>query len=84
MCVYQSAAMELRCRITEAITQVDMKLTIEDVADLDENEKTNIQKLYKETLHQCYSFGFDVSLCRVSFCFAILESNNSNITDTHF
>ena len=54
--------MELRHRIADAITQVDQKLTIEDMADLEENEKVNIEKLYRETLHQCYNFGFDVRL----------------------
>ena len=52
--------MELRDHVSDAIAQVDEKLSIEDVGDLEEGEKINIQKLYRETLHQCYSFGFEV------------------------
>lgn len=46
--------------MANSITQVDEKLTLDATADMDETEKVNIQKLYRETLHQCYNFGFEV------------------------
>ena len=54
----QAAAIDLREKVAMAISQVDDKLHLEDIAELDELEK--IEKLYRETLHQCYSFGFEV------------------------
>ena len=60
--MYQTAALDLREKVAYSITQVDDKLTLDDIADMDDVEKTNIQKLYRETLHQCYNFGFEVSV----------------------
>jgi hypothetical protein len=52
--------LELREKVASCITQVDEKLTLGDIAEMDEAEKTNLQKLNRETLHQCYNFGFEV------------------------
>lgn len=52
--------MELRYKVADGIAQVDEKLNLEDITAMDEVEKLHIQKLYRETLHQCYSFGFEV------------------------
>jgi len=52
--------MNLRAHVDHAISQVDEGLNLCDLADMDETEKTNVQKLYRETLHQCYNFGFEV------------------------
>ena len=53
--------MELRENLVAAISEVDNKLTMECHSDLEEKEKPNIMKLYQSTLHQCYTFGFEVS-----------------------
>ena len=47
-------------QVADAIRQVDEKLDLEDIPEMDEAEKLNLQKLYRETLHQCYNFGFEV------------------------
>ena len=52
--------MNLRDHVDHAISQVDYGLNPGDLADMDEGEKVNVQKLYRETLHQCYGFGFEV------------------------
>jgi len=54
--------MNLRDHVDHAILQVDDGLNPGDLTDMDESEKTNVQKLYRETLHQCYGFGFEVCL----------------------
>lgn len=56
----QQAGLYLRERITDAIAQVDEKLALDDIAEMDEVEKASMQKLIRETLHQCYNFGFEV------------------------
>jgi len=58
----QKEVMNLRDHVDHAISQVDEGLNPGDLADMDEMEKINVQKLYRETLHQCYNFGFEVSL----------------------
>ena len=58
----QSAAMELRDKVANAIKQVDEKLSLEEFRDMDEAEKNSILKQYRETLHQCYNFGFEVGI----------------------
>ncbi len=60
--------MGLQEKLANAIKQVDEKLDLDDIPEMDENEKFNIQKLYRETLHQCYNFGFEVrTLCDSKF-----------------
>lgn len=44
----------------QAIKQVDEKLNLEDTEHLDEAEKSHLLKLYRETMLQCYNFGFEV------------------------
>ena len=55
----KSAAMELKDHVAQAITQVDEKLNLDDIPDMEESERYNIMKLYRETLQQCYNFGFE-------------------------
>jgi len=55
--------MNLRDHVDHAISQVDEGLNPGDLADMDEVEKINVEKLYRETLHQCYNFGFEVISC---------------------
>ena len=57
----QKEVMSLRDQVDHAISQVDKCLNPGDLADMDDTEKTNVQKLYRETLHQCYGFGFEVN-----------------------
>ena len=52
--------MDLRHKVADGIAQVDEKLNLDDITVMDEAEKHHIQKLYRETLHQCYGFGFEV------------------------
>ena len=66
-CVLQNSAMELRRNVVSAIAQVDDGFNSRSLSDMPEHERVNIQKVYRETLHQCYSFGFEVrSYCHVS------------------
>ncbi len=58
----QVAGVQLQEKLANAIKQVDEKLDLDDIPEMDENEKINIQKLYRETLHQCYNFGFEVDI----------------------
>ncbi|XP_064627504.1 mitogen-activated protein kinase kinase kinase 4-like [Lineus longissimus] len=55
----RTAALDLREKVADAIQQVDEKLSMDDLADKEENERISLFKLYTETLHQCYNFGFD-------------------------
>lgn len=88
--VWQSAAMTLRERVAYAIAQVDEKLNLEDMADMEDCDKHNIQKLYRETLHQCYNFGFEVSRCRLQPSQSrvnlgvVLKRFSSNASHQHF
>jgi len=52
--------MVLRDDVDRSISRVDDALNPGDLSDMDETEKTNVQKLFRETLHQCYGFGFEV------------------------
>ena len=61
ICLLKNAAMDLRSHVADAICQVKEKLHLDDVDEMDELEKTLIQKNCTETLHRCYGFGFDVS-----------------------
>jgi len=61
----QNAAIDLRDRVAKAIVLVDDKLVLEDLLDLESSDKQSVQKLYRETLHQCYNFGFEVTTRRV-------------------
>ena len=57
----KQAGLDLREKITEAIAQVDEKLNLDDISEMDDVEKLSMQKLIRETLHQCYNFGFEVN-----------------------
>ena len=61
--------MNLRDHVDHAISQADEGLNPGDLADMDEVEKINVQKVYRETLHQCYGFGFEVT-CTI-LCFIV-------------
>ena len=52
--------MELRHGVADAIEQADEQLNSDMLSDVEECERLNITKLYRETLHYCYSFGFEV------------------------
>ncbi|CAH1799809.1 unnamed protein product [Owenia fusiformis] len=52
-------AINLREKVASAIKQVDEKLDINDLSEMDETEKYTIIKLIRETLHQCYNFGLE-------------------------
>ena len=55
--------MSLRDKVDHAILQVEDKLDMEDLADVEDTEITHkIQTLYRETLLRCYNFGCEVSL----------------------
>jgi MEKK4 N-terminal len=58
--VLQNAAINLRQNVANAISLVDEKLNIDDLSEMDESEKVNVLTLFRETLHQCYNFGFEV------------------------
>ena len=75
----RQSAMELRKNIVSAIQQVEESFNTQSIADVDELEVISIEKLYRETLHQCYQFAFDVrtsiSHLLTSFpCFFIVNS----------
>ncbi|XP_013387498.1 mitogen-activated protein kinase kinase kinase 4-like [Lingula anatina] len=55
----KTTAMYLREKVAKAIIQVDEKLNLDDISEREEMEKYNILKLYRETMHQCYNFGFE-------------------------
>jgi len=61
--------MDLRDHVDHAISHVDEGLNPGDLADMDETEKVNVEKLYRETLHQCYGFGFEVTIWKLSLTF---------------
>jgi len=50
----------LRQNVASAISQIDEKLSLDDLSEMDEGEKVNVLTLFRETLHQCYNFGFEV------------------------
>ena len=55
------SAMDLRGNVVSAIQQVEESFNTQSLSDVDELEVISIQKLYCETLHLCYQFGFEVS-----------------------
>lgn len=57
---FQNAAINLRQNVARAISQIDEKLSLDDLSEMDEGEKVNVLTLFRETLHQCYNFGFEV------------------------
>jgi len=57
----KNSALDLRKRVAKAIKQVDDKLNPMELSEMAEAEKDVMQKLFCETLHQCYNFGFEVS-----------------------
>ncbi|KAK7107487.1 mitogen-activated protein kinase kinase kinase 4-like isoform X2 [Littorina saxatilis] len=50
-------ALELQEKVAEAVRQVDDKLNFNDVIQ----HEDNLLKLYRETMLQCYNFGFEYS-----------------------
>lgn len=55
----QLNALELQEKVVDAVKQVDDKLSFNDVIQYEDN----LLKLYRETLLQCYNFGFEVGFC---------------------
>ncbi|XP_071112541.1 mitogen-activated protein kinase kinase kinase 4-like [Haliotis cracherodii] len=55
----KNTAIEMRENVATAISQVDEKLNFDDIAKLEDSEKNHILKLYRETMLQCYNFGFE-------------------------
>lgn len=55
-CCVQLNALELQEKVAEAIRQVDDKLNFSDTIQ----HEDNLLKLYRETMLQCYNFGFEV------------------------
>ena len=52
----------LRDKVDHAIQQVEEKLGMEDLTEVEDTEVTHkIQTLYRETLLRCYNFGCEVS-----------------------
>ena len=64
---FQNAAVVLRQNVASAVSQIDEKLNLDDLSEMDESEKGNVLTLFRETLHQCYNFGFEVAAeCRAT------------------
>ena len=55
----QLNALELQEKVADAIRQVDDKLNFNDTIQ----HEDNLLKLYRETMLQCYNFGFEVCAC---------------------
>ncbi|KAL5010300.1 hypothetical protein ScPMuIL_012605 [Solemya velum] len=53
------AATELQDKVSWAIHQMDERLNFDIVHALEENDRSNIAKLYRETMLQSYNFGFE-------------------------
>lgn len=52
--------MSLREGIDTAVERVDENLDLDSMFDMEEIEKPFIYQTYTETMHLCYSFGFEV------------------------
>ncbi|XP_041352279.1 mitogen-activated protein kinase kinase kinase 4-like [Gigantopelta aegis] len=52
-------AIDLRDKVAKAIKQVDEKLNFEEISQLEDVERNHLLKLYRETMLQCYNFGFE-------------------------
>ena len=61
MCLYlQTNAFDLAGGVQTAIEHVETQLDSTDLQSLDTDlDRKTIKGAYKETLHQCYSFGFE-------------------------
>lgn len=63
----QSNAFELASAVQSAIEHVENQLDSTDLDSLDtDTDRKTIKGAYKETLHQCYSFGFEFLQVSVS------------------
>jgi hypothetical protein len=49
---------DLRDHIVDAISDVERRLSLVDASDADDHDKMN--KHLRETMVQCYNFGFEV------------------------
>lgn len=52
--------MSLREGIATAVERVDENLDLDSMFDMEEGEKAMVYQTYTETMHLCYSFGFEV------------------------
>ncbi|KAK2570774.1 Mitogen-activated protein kinase kinase kinase 4 [Acropora cervicornis] len=53
------ACMSLRQGIDTAVERVDENLDLDSMFDMEEMEKAMVYQTYTETMHLCYSFGFE-------------------------
>lgn len=57
---FQNHAFDLASEVKKAIEHVETQLDSTDLSNLDSNtDVRNVKGAYKETLHQCYAFGFE-------------------------
>lgn len=56
----KDACMSLREGIATAVERVDENLDLDSMFDMEEGEKAMVYQTYTETMHLCYSFGFEV------------------------
>jgi MEKK4 N-terminal len=66
--VHQMDAVNLRTCVTSSILSIEKSCDVRNMTEIDEADRLALISKIREILHQCYKFGFEVSLVNERHC----------------